>query len=71
MGTLAANLEDLLGRPVIDQTGRAGQFDMDLEWKGQGDLSQAVNAALSDQLGLKLIPGTAPVEVLVVEKAPQ
>jgi uncharacterized protein (TIGR03435 family) len=69
MSTLTANLEDLLGTPVIDQTGLSGQFDMDLEWKRHGVLSDVVNTALNDQLGLKLVPGTAPVKMLVIEKA--
>jgi len=28
-----------------------------------------VTQALADQLGLQLIPGTAPVEMLVIERA--
>jgi len=33
MGTIAEFLEDALGRPVIDETGLGGFFEVDLKWK--------------------------------------
>jgi uncharacterized protein (TIGR03435 family) len=64
-------LEKFLGAPVIDQTGAAQIFSIDLRWKepGQDDPGQdALKQALLDQLGLELVPSRAPVEMLVMEK---
>lgn len=67
-------LEAQSGSPVVDQTGLVGRFDFALKWSespGQhsSGLSDSLKAVLGDQLGLELIPGIAPVEVLVVERA--
>ena len=62
--------ENSFGIPVIDQTGLKGNFDVDLKWDGQNDPQhENLKRAIADQLGLELISGTAPVEMLVVEKA--
>jgi uncharacterized protein (TIGR03435 family) len=63
-------LESQLGIPVIDQTDLTGDYDVNLKWDYRNDpqhdnLKQAVN----EQLGLELVSGTAPVEMLVVDKA--
>ncbi len=63
-------LEQAFGRPVIDQTGLTGPYDVDLKWKpklGQSD-QDALRQALLGQLGLQLVPSRGPVEMLVVEK---
>jgi uncharacterized protein (TIGR03435 family) len=63
-------LENALGRPIIDQTGLTGRYDMDLNWQpgpGQSE-ADALRQALPDQLGLELVPGREPVDMLVVEK---
>ncbi len=63
-------LEGELGVPVVDQTGLTKSYDVNLKWKYNGD-SQHNNLkqAIKDQLGLELVPGVAPVKMLVVEKA--
>ena len=63
-------LEGSLSEPVIDQTGIKGSYDMDLKWNyrndpGHNNLRQAV----AEQLGLELVPGSAPLDMLVIEKA--
>ena len=65
-------------RPVIDQTGLAGAFDIDMDISnalegGDGPptnlgMFEAVAGALERVLGLRLAPAKAPVEVLVVER---
>jgi uncharacterized protein (TIGR03435 family) len=68
---VAPLLEKFLGKPVIDQTGLAQSFSLDLQWKESGadDTNHdALKQALLDQLGLELVPSRAPVEMLVVEK---
>jgi uncharacterized protein (TIGR03435 family) len=54
------------GLPVIDQTGLTGVYDVNLRWDFPNVAS--LKQAFKDQLGLELVPGTAPVDVLVVEK---
>jgi bla regulator protein BlaR1 len=66
-----------VGRTVLDMTGLTGNYDFTLEWapllpKG-ADTSPATGAsifqAVQQQLGLKLEPKTAPLEMLVVDQA--
>ena len=71
---LATSLEYYFETPVIDRTGIAGNFDIDLKW-GEPDERhhnpEALKQALLDQLGLELVPGRESIGMLVVEKAPQ
>ena len=65
-------LEDDFGMPVIDQTGLTRNFCIDLRWNETGNVDadhEALKQALLDQLGLELVPGRQPIEMLVVEKA--
>ena len=75
---LVEQLSRLLNRPVLDKTGMIGAFDFTLEFAPEGRSSDAagdlpvspsVFTAVQEQLGLKLEPRKAPVEVLVVDKA--
>jgi uncharacterized protein (TIGR03435 family) len=64
-------------RPIVDHTGFPGYFDVtDLTWAPVGDASAtaastpdapSLPGALEQKLGLKLIPGKAPIEVLVID----
>ena len=56
-------------KPVIDQTGFNGLYDYQLkvDWKRHD--AATLKQDLLDQLGLELVPGRQPIEVLVVEKA--
>jgi uncharacterized protein (TIGR03435 family) len=84
IATLATSLSRLgLDRPVIDGTGLTGGFDLHLKWA----MDEAVGAtapgttddptgpsiftALKEQLGLKLEPVKAPIEILVIDHAEQ
>ena len=70
-GNIAGRLERYFKIPVIDRTGLAGRFDVDLKWDEQveGQNPDAFKQVLLDQLGLELVPSREPVEMLVVEKA--
>jgi uncharacterized protein (TIGR03435 family) len=72
------------GEPVLDKTGLTGEFDLDLdmakvfEEAAQGatgpasiieHMFEATANALQDQLGLKLVPAKAPVEIFVIDHA--
>ena len=72
-------------RPVLNQTGLAGDYDFTLQWRpepareAQGTLgdslpapnasAKALMAALHEQLGLKLESRKAPTGVYVIERA--
>jgi len=61
-------------RPVIDKTGLTGTYDYKLEW-GDDTAADAdsgtvsVYTAFLEQLGLRLQPTRAPVQVLIVDHA--
>jgi uncharacterized protein (TIGR03435 family) len=75
-------LASQVGRIVVDRTGLAGRFDLDLEFNqttslkaspevadASGDSAPSIFTALQEQLGLKLQSEKGPVEVLVVDHA--
>ncbi|HEY3043698.1 MAG TPA: TIGR03435 family protein [Vicinamibacterales bacterium] len=82
---VARNLSNFAGRMVVDKTGLAGTFDLDLTWTPdqipQGPLPPGAPAidpngpsiftAVQEQLGLKLDSQKGPVEVLVIDHAEQ
>jgi uncharacterized protein (TIGR03435 family) len=62
----------IVGRPVIDLTGLSGLYDVTLEWAGllngqPNPDGPTFEAALRDQLGLKLQSDKGPVEILVID----
>ena len=68
---IARLLEDLSGyvhRTVLDRTGLADKYDFTLLWKPEENQA-AMFAAIREQLGLKLEPQTALVDVLVIDHA--
>jgi uncharacterized protein (TIGR03435 family) len=73
-------LSRLTGRPVLNKTGLAGKYDIDLQFAADPNQSVAAQeappadangsslfTALQDQLGLKLESQKGPVEVLIVD----
>jgi uncharacterized protein (TIGR03435 family) len=64
-----------LDRPVLDRTGLAGTYDIELTYtpdippnRREPDPSDiSVFVALQDQLGLRLSPRKAPMEILIVD----
>jgi len=70
-------LGEMSQRPLIDQTGLTGRFDLNLEFlperNGPSSSSDSdvagptVIAALKSQLGLKLVKQSAPIDTLVVD----
>ncbi len=73
----------VLDRPAVDQTGIPGHFDLTLRWTpdnfhagGKPDDPQedasaqpTLFTAIKEQLGLKLQPTKAPVDVFVIDRA--
>ena len=62
-----------LGRPVQDQTGLTGLYDLKMNWSRSDDgPTQAqyptVFTAVREQLGLDLVPKKAPVDFVVIDR---
>ena len=79
MGELAGMLMRLfLDRPVVDQTGLTRRYDFQLKWTQDetraptdGSAPPGLFTAIQEQLGLKLEPAKAPVDVMVIDKVEQ
>ena len=81
MVSLADSLTGQVHRTVIDKTGLAGVYDLNLKWSPQDipsqpaqdgsntltDSNPSLFTALQEQLGLKLKSAKGPVETLVVD----
>jgi uncharacterized protein (TIGR03435 family) len=80
MGYLANYLVAVenLDRPVLDQTGLSGNFDLTMDAPDlpapRGQIVEPPDPSaptfpeiLQDQLGLTLVPRTGPVDVLVID----
>ena len=75
---LTGMLGGALGRPVVNGTGLSGRFDIDFKAAppraGPGIAGSplaelpSLLTAVEDQLGLKLVQGRAPIEVLVIDR---
>jgi len=74
LSTLVYALAGPAGAPVFDRTELEGEYDFTLEFAAQlgtGDSETLpdIFAAIQQQLGLKLEPIKAPIEVLVIDRA--
>ena len=84
LSKLTAMLGNMLRRPVIDKTGLTGKYDFSLDFRmdlraiGTGgaapgdnapDPGPDITAAVQQQLGLRLVPGKAMLDLLVIDKA--
>ncbi len=76
MGALADSLRGPTGRTVIDQTGITGRYDFELHYTPDNTPADSplaggpsIFTAVQEQLGLKLSPSTAPLDILVVDSA--
>lgn len=68
-----------LGRDIIDKTEIKGRYDLTLNWTpdagaatdaaSSADSGPSIFTAVQEQLGLKLEPAKAPVQVLVIDHA--
>jgi uncharacterized protein (TIGR03435 family) len=68
--SVANFVENKFGIPAIDQTGLTGNFDVNLKWNDRNDTNHDnLKRALVEQLGVELVPGQAPIDMLIVDKA--
>jgi len=59
------------GRAVLDRTGLTGAYDFELKWTPLPDPNSdnvSIFTAVQEQLGLRLESGTAPLDVLVIDR---
>jgi uncharacterized protein (TIGR03435 family) len=78
LSSFAKSLSPAAGRYVFDATGLTDRFDLDLKWTPDPDGGAAAQSdgvslftAIQEQLGLRLEPRQAPVNVFVIESAEQ
>ena len=70
---LATLISPVVGRPVKDQTGLDGTFDLDLRFtpegrrEGNDPVELSIFTAVREQLGLKLDPAKSAVDFLVID----
>lgn len=79
MSEIAKNLTPLwssFAHPLVDQTGLEGRFDFALQWTSGSNTAApldpqgtTIEEALQEQLGLKLKPAKALVDILVIDHA--
>jgi uncharacterized protein (TIGR03435 family) len=72
MGSLAAILTRVVGRPVVDETGVSGNYRFDLDFALDTVASAdrpSVFTALQEQLGLRLDSKQVQVEKLIIDAA--
>ncbi len=78
ISSLVAQLSYLVHRTVIDKTGLTGRYDMTLKWTPEevamkagseagAETAPSIFTALTEQLGLKLVPSRGPVDTLVID----
>ena len=70
----ADSLEGTFGLPIIDETGLTNRYDFSVKWpvfqdNDKNKHRQIDKEILRNQLGLELVPGREPIEMLVVKKA--
>ncbi len=60
---------------MIDKTGLPNRYNFSLTWidelaaaQENGSETPGLSVALEEQLGLKLVPSKAPVEVIVIDR---
>ncbi len=74
MKSLASLLTQKFGTTVVDKTGLIGKYDITLKWDPTADQPSTagdgttLQAALTEQLGLRVESGTGPVEILTVQR---
>jgi uncharacterized protein (TIGR03435 family) len=75
MAFVAQRLTGDSSRPVFDRTGLEGPYDLDLTFSSDVAVAAGTTEALTlegalrEQLGLRLEPARAPVEVIVIDRA--
>lgn len=81
LNSMMGQLTYVMGRPVYDKTGLTGRYDFQVKYSsdranaGSPDINTApppdaappITIALEEQLGLKLVSGKGPMDVIVID----
>jgi uncharacterized protein (TIGR03435 family) len=70
MAAFAGALSRPAGRPVVDETGLKGNYDIRVNYAEDQDKNPtlpSIFTALQEQLGLQLVPKKVPVEFIIVD----
>ncbi len=69
MNLVVTLLSRKVRRPVVNRTGIDGRIDLQLEWSNISDDPDqpSIFTVIQERLGLRLRPGRAPADVLVIE----
>jgi len=71
VSTMLSTLTAASGRAVLDRTGLTGAYDFELKWAPLPDPNSdnvSIFTAVQEQLGLRFESGTAPLDVLVINR---
>lgn len=63
---IAAAVEYVVGKPVIDETGLRGTYDLTLEWND--DRVESITAELRHRYGLALTSARRELDVLIIDR---
>jgi uncharacterized protein (TIGR03435 family) len=72
LSSFAGSLRSTAGRPVVDQTGIAGNYDFTLSYARESDTDSPLPSfftALQETFGLKLEATKVPLELVVIDRA--
>jgi uncharacterized protein (TIGR03435 family) len=69
MPEIALSLVQVTERPVLDRTNLPGTFDFHLDYDNDGSGARPSIFKAIEEVGLKLEPARAPVEVWLIERA--
>jgi len=84
LDSVIATISARVGRPVVDETGLTGKYDVLAQWNPgdaaalppsdgskalPSDSGPSIFTAIQEQLGLKLESKKGPVEIIVVDRA--
>jgi len=67
LGAISLALEHFLKQPVVDETGLTNHYDVTLKWDQKSPDKpnpEGLLQAVKEQLGLELVPGVRPVELV-------
>ncbi len=67
LGGLVGSAASLLNRPVFDETGLTGRYQIDLKFDLEEDPESLVRA-IEETLGLEMVMAERPVEILIVRE---
>jgi len=74
IASLVGILSVSLGCPVLDKTGLPSKYDFKLEWTPDDgtptqpdSMASSIFTAIQEQLGLKLVSGKGPVDIVVID----